>query len=1111
MKLKKLTIDNVASIEHAEINFDKAPLANERLFLICGETGAGKSTIIDCICLALYGNTPRLKTAKTTKYDTRSSEGNKEEITTTNPKQLMRRGSVQASVTLTFDDNEGTPYVATWEVHRSHNKAEGRVLDATRTIQTEEGVVPAVLKTKSKEIEQYIKDLLGLTVDEFFRTVVLAQGKFAEFLNSGEKEKSDLLEKLTGTKIYSQISRKIYDICQDKARHCTILRGQMENIILLTDEQKEQINNELAQCSQQQIALNQQFEDAKKMLNWLNDMDNNNRESAEAQTELKNKLNDAASPACRTEEALISDWEKTSEIRQQLRRQQEAQNRIQTLEQERPLLQEKFDWLCSALRSASADLENKQKQCDEIKLLLQKEENNKEMYGAITHIKSLIARLDKAQKNIVNDTQDLEKDQERLPIAEKAVEEAHKSCQEQEHIVEEFKRQYEALNADKIIAQKDLLNEAKQLLNVLITKQEAVTEVQNALKESNKNRQDEQANLVKLNASIEGKRTIEAQAREAVERQKDWNALLIQAHKSLHKGDTCPVCGNTIERMLVPKSEDELNQLQQQHLAALHDLQQSEILIKTVEGRIQDYNKQISAKENDLKKKINDCDTHWLKTHQVLEKCGIKADEMPLQSQAHSFITDIDTQTNLLNSQLKRAQDMSDQINDSQALLTQFIKRHNQATIALKTITESISAQTKMIENSRVEVNSLIDELNSLIAIKDWQKRHETDAGFIDTLEKEATRYQHMEETHQRLNENISLLRSAIPTMEKFKASISYLTDHGLHIDEVPQNSDKQWHEFETDYLKWNTQLSGEQDHAEKAKLELSDYLKRHPGITLERLVELEQYQQEQIANIKTSRQALHDTISTMKGKVEALEKRHKDLIAQKPDFNEQNKEKLNEIIEEKRGTLEGLNNHMAELKVQLATDAANLKRMGSKQRELEQAEAEHRQWDQFNQMLGSADGTKLRNIAQSYILGELLAHANDYLQQFNNRYALEANPGSLTILARDLIQGDLTSVTTLSGGESFMVSLALALALSGLSGKLFNMDILFIDEGFGSLSPNYLDNVMETLNRLYDMGGRRVGIISHVEMLKERVTTQIHVYRDPENNTVSRVRTATI
>ena len=119
---------------------------------------------------------------------------------------------------------------------------------------------------------------------------------------------------------------------------------------------------------------------------------------------------------------------------------------------------------------------------------------------------------------------------------------------------------------------------------------------------------------------------------------------------------------------------------------------------------------------------------------------------------------------------------------------------------------------------------------------------------------------------------------------------------------------------------------------------------------------------------------------------------------------------------------------------------------------------------------------------------------------------SMEANPGTLVILVRDLMQGDLTSVNTLSGGESFMVSLALALALSSTTGKMFSMDTLFIDEGFGSLSEDYLGKVMETLNRLYDIGGRRVGIISHVESLKDPITTHIQVERDGNNNTVSRI-----
>ena len=142
MKLQKLTINNIASIEHAVIDFGSSPLADERLFLITGETGSGKSTIIDCLCLALYGGTPRLKGANArsnTSYDSARDEG----ISIIDPRQLMRRGSVKADVELTFE-NDGIPYIATWEVHRAHNKIDGKMSNATRTLRTAEGVTPAI-------------------------------------------------------------------------------------------------------------------------------------------------------------------------------------------------------------------------------------------------------------------------------------------------------------------------------------------------------------------------------------------------------------------------------------------------------------------------------------------------------------------------------------------------------------------------------------------------------------------------------------------------------------------------------------------------------------------------------------------------------------------------------------------------------------------------------------------------------------------------------------------------------------------------------------------------------------------------------------------------------
>ena len=301
-------------------------------------------------------------------------------------------------------------------------------------------------------------------------------------------------------------------------------------------------------------------------------------------------------------------------------------------------------------------------------------------------------------------------------------------------------------------------------------------------------------------------------------------------------------------------------------------------------------------------------------------------------------------------------------------------------------------------------------------------------------------------------------------------------------------------------------QLNAARESAAKAQQALEAHLSTLPAISMERVAELCRHNQAEMTGIKQEHEQLNNDITAMKGAIDSLAKQLADLKTRKPDFNEENPDRLEEIIAERQAKLEELTTHIAELKAQLAADEENAKRMGSQAEELERAEAEYRQWNQLNSILGSADGATFRKIAQSYILGDLLVSANGYLRHFNNRYTLEARPGTLIILVRDLIQGDLTSVNTLSGGEIFMVSLALALALSNMAGKMFTVDTLFIDEGFGSLSPTYLDNVMETLNRLYDMGGRRVGIISHMEMLKERVSTQIRVFRAPDNNTVSLV-----
>ena len=157
--------------------------------------------------------------------------------------------------------------------------------------------------------------------------------------------------------------------------------------------------------------------------------------------------------------------------------------------------------------------------------------------------------------------------------------------------------------------------------------------------------------------------------------------------------------------------------------------------------------------------------------------------------------------------------------------------------------------------------------------------------------------------------------------------------------------------------------------------------------------------------------------------------------------------------------------------------------------------------WSRLSKIFGDAEGKKFRGIAQSYILKELLIKANEFLSRLSSRYELDCQSNSLTILVHDMyFGGNVRPVDMMSGGESFVVSLALALGLSTLNVNGFTTNMLFIDEGFGTLDSSTLEVVMNTLGQLSETGNRKVGIISHVEALYERIPVKILVERDGGN-----------
>ncbi|MGL4764339.1 MAG: SbcC/MukB-like Walker B domain-containing protein, partial [Aeromonas sp.] len=189
------------------------------------------------------------------------------------------------------------------------------------------------------------------------------------------------------------------------------------------------------------------------------------------------------------------------------------------------------------------------------------------------------------------------------------------------------------------------------------------------------------------------------------------------------------------------------------------------------------------------------------------------------------------------------------------------------------------------------------------------------------------------------------------------------------------------------------------------------------------------------------------------------------------------------------------LDEQLFECKSMLAQAEAAALKAGSLQQELaaQQAVADH--WQQLCDLIGQANGAKFRTFAQSLTLERLLLEANAQLAELSPRYRLERVPGTdLALQVVDLDMGDeVRSVDSLSGGESFLVSLALALALSSLSSRQTQVESLFIDEGFGTLDPDSLDLALASLDSL-QAAGRQIGVISHVQTLVERIGVQVRV-----------------
>lgn len=1132
MKLQKLIIENIASIEKACIDFEYGPLGEDSIFLICGPTGAGKSTLLDAVCLALYNTTPRLKQAANERYlDENDSFSGTGEVSIDDSRMLMRRDSVSAQVELWFTDAAGDALRAVWSVARARNKAGGKIQKVVWTLSLQDGTP---LTNKSTETRTEIERRIGLTFEQFCRTTLLAQGEFTKFLKSKEEEKSNILEKLTGTEIYSRISREIYVMKTEKEAELQELKAQTGGIVLLTDEELAALQTEQRQVTEETATLRTQLKQEQDLRKWLTDEQKLAHDLEETGKALQSLTERVESEDYKRNKSLLDDWDRTADVRFQWTEQVALQQRIRTSEEELEQLKEKYRSLSVGL----GQLERMQVQCREqweaCETYLSGVQEKVPVYESL---QSLLALSDQIQRAL-QQSEDYRKEkahkaamhQKTLEVRQGATasyEQARKVAEEKQQEVAVCRTQLEDLQVEELRQKKqeadarlDGWKKLREALSVRAEKEQAWLDVQKNRKTLQDDCRKQQQTVAQLKAQAEVCRKEKEEVQQVYDKQRmsceDWAR---EARARLSKGDVCPVCGKEVGDDL--KSEVHFVSLLEPVRALLEEKARRAEEVLTALARAEAEVRSLMRLEEMEAKK----ETTAKEAYSLAEKT---VTDMPLYAtvkEADEVVSQVEHALSAQQEVCDRLEALWKQAEEGQQRLNRLTKEREELTTACEQWHRKVEEADKAVSRLETELRMLEEALSrealtvsqcvekgeTLIVFTPWQEAWKTDReNFITALKKETSRYVEQQTRREQLSHKVESLASQVEHVQSVRQSIlSELPDWRQATPETipdgpcPEGLPGQWNVLSTSVLSVCHAIKTSQKLREEKSAGVEAFLVDHPEISREYLGKLAGLEVEKVNMARRTLQKLDNDLTSRRAEMERELTQHR---AQRPSETEGMtlatvEETISRLEEQQTGKLARL----GAIAQMLAHHDECLQRIRKVKEQIEVKQKEVDNWAGVAALFGSADGKKFRNIAQSYVLRLLLAGANHYLSRLTDRYRMECPPGGLTILLRDEYQGGVKRPTsTISGGESFLVSLALALGLSSLNRKSLSVDMLFIDEGFGTLDSDYLNTVMEALEKLHQIGGKKVGIISHVEALRERIATQIHVER--VNHTLSRV-----
>lgn len=1126
MKLQKLTIKNLASIEDAVIDFENGPLNEESLFLICGDTGAGKTTILDAICLALYNETPRMEHAENEKYKdlAQSFSAKKEEIAINDSRQLMRRNTSEAWAELAFTSSNETPYTARWYVARAHRKISGAVQDVRWTLENRR---TGLQINKKNEIKAEIQRAIGLTFEQFCRTTMLAQGDFTKFLQSKESEKSDILEKLTGTSIYTEIGAEIYAITKKKRTDYEEQSRKLAGIRLLTEEEIAAIREGMAVQSTEVKEKNERKAIALAKREWLKRHSELILLREQQQKVREEKQAQLLSDEYKQKEQLISEWNATTDARnllatlnQQQRQQRLNREHAETLKASFIRLSGGTRWLGSFLKEQEEKLQRVGKYLQEHLPLLPMFEQSqsivtglKSALDARTRIGTCNARLEKLaakQPVKVKERTDKEADlirkeqenralQADIDLLNKQLEAMDRPALQEKKNNLDTERDHllQALNALALLAEKErTLNDAKENEKALSTRAEECRKQQAPLQAEADNRKK----------SYDDIRTLYDKQKEAVE---EWAK---EARARLAVGDTCPVCGQTIASL---RKDEDFQSLLAPIRASLEvkerEYKDAEKALNNNRTESNTYGTLAEKARLSTAKALQGYNLARADAQAKCARCGA-GDLAPTTGETLKRLQEENKQAlEALSGKLAEAQALGTRTaalqrrkDECQKGVDAARQAFATADSALNELKSSIAHDESLIANERENIRATMNRIAPCILWQGWVEEWEsTPLAFIDRLTQAAGNYRTAQEKERELQSAVALVRKELEGINVSRESVAAaFPDWSSEAATAPAMETKQpgaaWSNLNTQASALKQSITSTTEETARLQADLATFYAAHPAIDEARITFLASWSALRIEALRTSLQALKEEEIAASTACRLTATQLETHLSRKPEMEESESiGSLETLIATLEEQITAGNQSIGQQKSRLEENARNIDRTREEKLRADRLREEYLKWDRLCRHFGDERGKTFRNIAQSFVLKELLAGANFYLQRLTRRYELECQAGSLTILLRDFHQGGTARpACTLSGGESFLVSLSLALGLSSLSRQSLSVETLFIDEGFGTLSSDYLNTVMDALEKLHRMGGKKVGIISHVEGLKERIKAQIQVRR---------------